>query len=158
MFKKVVLLAAVALPVLATSAFATDVDDTLDLSAEITGSCTNVVDAPINFGSTIVSLSSAITASTTMTVNCTTGIPYTIGITTGNNGGRFLADGTGQFIDYELYSDAGYSSIFQAVGTSVVGTTGNGADQSHTIYARLPVQTTPAVGVYTDQVLVTVRY
>lgn len=158
MFKKVVLLAAVALPVLATSAYATDVDDTLSFEATISGSCTNVVGADINFGAAINSLSTAIDNSTTMTVNCTSGVPYTIGITSGGNGARYLGDGAGNFIDYELYSDAGYTSIFQAVGASVYGATGTGADQTHTIYARLPSQATPAVGTYNDTVTVSVRY
>ena len=36
--------------------------------------------------------------------------------------------------------------------------TGTGADQDFTVYARVPPQTVPAVGYYTDTVVVTVNF
>jgi spore coat protein U-like protein len=43
-------------------------------------------------------------------------------------------------------------------GGALVSATGNGADQTFTIYGRVPAQTTPAPGTYTDTVTVTVTY
>jgi spore coat protein U-like protein len=39
-----------------------------------------------------------------------------------------------------------------------VSGTGNGAGQTITIFGRVPAQTTPAPGTYTDTVTVTVTY
>lgn len=160
MLKKVAFLAVAALPVFASSAYATDVDDTLGLTATITSSCTNVVGADINFGAAIISVASPINASTTMTVNCTTGVPYVIGITNGAQGNRSMSDGATHTLDYELYTDNSYAvgSIWPTIATSTFGGTGSGADQSYTIYGRLPSQVTPVAATYTDSVTVTVRY
>jgi spore coat protein U-like protein len=155
--KKVAVLGAIGVSLLATSANA-DVTDNLNLQATITGTCTVNNGADINFGAAILSLSAAVTASTTVDVNCTNTIPYTVGISNGANGNRFLADGGGNFIDYELYSDAGYATRFENIGTSTVGGNGTGAVQTYGIYARIPAQTTPPAGTYTDTVVVSVRY
>ncbi|MGH0282297.1 spore coat protein U domain-containing protein [Sinorhizobium meliloti] len=43
-------------------------------------------------------------------------------------------------------------------GTDVVSGTGNGNVQNLTAYGRAPAQTTPAAGVYSDIVAITVTY
>lgn len=160
MLKKVAFLAVAALPVFASSAYATDVTDTLGLSATVISSCTNVVGADINFGGSIVSISSPINASTTMAVNCTSGVPYVIGIDNGAQGGRVMSDGAGHTLDYELYTDNSYSvgAIWPNISVSSFGGTGTGSDQTFTIYGRLPSQITPVSATYNDTVTVTVRY
>jgi spore coat protein U-like protein len=44
------------------------------------------------------------------------------------------------------------------IGTDTVSATGNGAAQTHTVYGRVPAQTTPAPATYSDTVTVTVTY
>jgi len=48
--------------------------------------------------------------------------------------------------------------VGNTVSTDTVAATGNGASQSYTVYGRVPAQTTPAPGTYTDTVTVTVTY
>lgn len=161
MSKKVALLAAVCLPFLATSASATDVTDNLNLQATIVASCTVTVGVDIDFGAALVTLASNVDAATTADVNCSNGTPYSIGIGNGNNGNRFMHFNDGvndHFIDYELYTDVGRTTRFENIGTSAEGGTGTGAVLTHNIYARIPSQTTPANGTYTDVAVVSVRY
>ena len=41
---------------------------------------------------------------------------------------------------------------------AIVGATGSGVSQSFTVYGRVPAQSTPAAGSYTDTIKVTVTY
>lgn len=44
------------------------------------------------------------------------------------------------------------------IGTDTLAGTGNGNVQNLTVYGRVPPQATPAAGVYTDTVAITVTY
>lgn len=159
MFKKVALLASASLPLLASSAYATDVTDTLDLQATIVASCAVTVGANINFGGAIVTLANPINQSSSVDVLCSNGTPYTVGIDFGLNGNRVLSDGASHTIEYELYTDAGFSTIFPTISASSIGATGDGVNpDTYDIYAQIPSQTTPVNGTYTDTVTVAVRY
>jgi spore coat protein U-like protein len=58
-----------------------------------------------------------------------------------------------------LYSNAGRTTVWgNTVGTDTVAGTGTGATQSLTVYGRVPVQSTPGAGTYTDTVITTVTY
>jgi spore coat protein U-like protein len=77
-----------------------------------------------------------------------------------------MANG-GNFISYNLYSDAGYStpwttgatnSTCTTVGQCYIGT-GTGSAQTLTVYGKVPtVAVAPAAGSYTDTVTITVTY
>ncbi|RUY19730.1 spore coat U domain-containing protein, partial [Mesorhizobium sp. M7A.F.Ca.US.001.04.2.1] len=57
------------------------------------------------------------------------------------------------------YRDTGRTQPWGiTVGTDTVAGTGNGNVQNLTVYGRVPPQTTPAAGVYTDTVAITVTY
>jgi spore coat protein U domain-containing protein, fimbrial subunit CupE1/2/3/6 len=63
----------------------------------------------------------------------------------------------GETIQYKLYMASGNAMNWgNTVGTGTVGTIGDGASQSRTIY--VPPQTTPTVGSYLDAMTVTVTY
>ncbi|MBN9268350.1 MAG: spore coat U domain-containing protein, partial [Hyphomicrobium sp.] len=62
-------------------------------------------------------------------------------------------------IDYTLYQSSEHSTVWG--DESVVNrktATGSGIAQTHTIYGRVPVQTTPATGTYSDTVTIIVHY
>ena len=65
-------------------------------------------------------------------------------------------------IGYQLYQDAGRSLVWgdtlTGAGANVKSDTGNGMAQAHTVFGRVPAQTTPAAGTYTDTVVVTIEY
>jgi spore coat protein U-like protein len=63
------------------------------------------------------------------------------------------------FINYALYRDSARTANWgNTVGTDTVSGTGTGANQSLTVYGRVPAQTTPVAGTYTDTIVVTVTY
>ena len=71
---------------------------------------------------------------------------------------RLLAHG-GNTINYNLYTAGDYATIWgNTVNTDTLAFTGNGAEQTYTIYGRVPPQTTPAPATYTDLITVTITY
>ena len=96
-----------------------------------------------------------IDTSTDITVKCTTGATYDIGL----SGSGSMTDGTSN-VAYVMYSDGGRTSVWgDTVGVDTVSDTGNGSNQSHTVYGRVAsIPSTAQAGSYTDTVTVTVTY
>lgn len=135
---------------------------TLNVSLTVDPTCSVVSPATLSFG-TQTSLGSALDSTGTLSVTCSNTTPYTVGLNAGGGTGatvatRKLAAG-GTTVNYTLYRDAGRTLVWgNTVATDTQAGTGSGAAQSLTIYGRVPVQTTPAPGSYTDAVTVTVSY
>lgn len=142
----------------------------LTVTLTITGACT-INAATLAFPSTAGTslLSTAVTASTTVSVTCTNGSAYSVGMGQGANysGGNRMASG-GNYIPYGLYLDAAWTQAWSTTtlnnscsggaNTCSLGT-GNGLAQSINIYGKVPtVATAPAPGSYTDTVLMTITY
>lgn len=99
----------------------------------------------------------------TLTVNCTNGTPYTIGLNDGaheNNGSRHMAgqdaQNTGVYVPYQLYTDSGRSVAWNDT-SNTYGGTGTGAEQALTVYARVAAMNVSA-GDYLDTVTATITY
>ena len=123
--------------------------------------CTVDTVGAMNFG-TVANLASIVTQSATIAISCTNTTPYTIELSAGGGAGattsvRKMTFG-GNTIDYSLYKDAGYTSVWGVGATDDVNSTGTGAQQTFTVYGRVPVQALPNPGTYTDTVTVTVTY
>lgn len=114
----------------------------------------------INFGSHGV-LSSQVDATGGINVTCTPGTNYTIGLNNGLSGtgptARRMTLG-GESVLYGLYKDSARSQPWGNAGGDLATGTGAGATQSLPVYGRVPSQPTPAAGLYTDTVVVTVTY
>ncbi len=102
---------------------------------------------------------------------CNSGTPYTIYLGDGDNrisgGFRRMSHGNNEFIPYQLYKDAAYSSVWDATGgvNSIGGAggvsgTGTGNAQTTPVYGKIPQGTSIASkpGNYSDNVVVTVTY
>jgi spore coat protein U-like protein len=117
----------------------------------------------IAFGTSGV-IQAALTATGTLGVQCTNTTPYNIGLSAGAGAGatvtsRIMTSGTGSTIGYSLYRDAAFAQAWgSTVASNTMAATGNGAVQTYTVYGRVPPQTTPAAGNYSDTVQVTVTY
>jgi spore coat protein U-like protein len=62
-------------------------------------------------------------------------------------------------VQYKLFQDSGRTINWgNNTASDTKNDTGNGAAQTHTIYGRVPVQTTAAPDTYSDTVTVTVTY
>jgi spore coat protein U-like protein len=123
------------------------------------GDC-ELTTTPMDFG-TLQTLNVAVNATNTLTLKCTRGVSYSIGLNNGISGAtnpaarRMKAVGTTDSVTYGLYTNAARTSPWGATGVS---STGNGNTQAFTSYGQVPAQTTPGVANYSDTVTVTVTY
>jgi spore coat protein U-like protein len=124
----------------------------------------NILTSDLDFG-TLTSLATLHTATTSIGVTCTSGLPYNIGLSNGSGGGtgptarRMTNPSTTQFITYGIYRDAGHSLPWGGtIGTNTVASSGTGLTQNFTAYGRIPAQTQPPSGQYIDTIIVTVSY
>ncbi len=142
----------------------------LTVQLTITAACT-IGAATLDFGSASGTslLTTALTASTTVSVTCSNGSPYSIGMGQGSNysSTNRMINGTA-FIGYGLYLDSAdteawstttsSSSCSGGLNTCSLGT-GNGSAQSVNIYGKVPtVSSAPAPGAYSDTVVMTITY
>ena len=116
----------------------------------------------LNFG-TQGMLAANVDQTSTIQVVCTNTTPFTIGLDAGTGSGatvatRKLTSG-GNTVNYALYTDAAHTTIWgNTVSTDTVAGTGAGSAQNFTVYGRVPPQTAPAPGNYSDTITVTVMY
>jgi spore coat protein U-like protein len=100
--------------------------------------------------------------SSTLSVICTNGTAYNLGLGQGTNGtsvtNRRMLSGTSDYLSYQIFRDSARTLNWgDTVGVDTVSATGTGSAQTHTLYGRLPVQS-QTVGNYTDSVTVTIAY
>lgn len=115
----------------------------------------------LNFG-TVGTLAANVDASTNLSVSCSNTVAYSISLGNGQNGTsattRKMKNGVNT-VDYSLYRDAGRTQTWgSTIGTDTASGTGSGNAVSVPVYARVPVQSTPAQGTYNDSVVITVTY
>jgi spore coat protein U-like protein len=159
MLKKVALLALAGAALASGSAQAVTIPSNLSVTATISGSCTFTTPNAVAFGSRSSTATQFDLASVNVVANCSTGIPYTIGMNRGLLASRQMSDGGTGLLGYEIYTDAGRTTPFTAIGGgSTVAGTGSGANQNVPIYPSILSQTTPVAGSYTDTVVVTLQY
>ena len=146
-----------------TSDATTTTTTTFAVSAQIVATCTINSASTLNFGNSIGVLSANVDQSSTIQVTCTNTTGYTIGLDAGTGSGatvavRKLTSG-GTTINYSLYTTNTFGTVWgNTIGTDTVAGTGTGSTQSYTVWGRIPPQTTPAPGTYTDTITVTVTY
>lgn len=99
-------------------------------------------------------------------VICTTGATYSLALNAGNNlsgGNRRMANGA-NFITYQIYSDMAQTTLWgdgtAGIGNARTGLLATGANQTYTVYARIPTtpQTPVPAGTYTDTVTITITF
>ena len=152
--------AACATPDLAWSATATG---NMNVKMTIQAECKVQTATDMDFGTKGV-LDANTDQTSTISVQCTNSTPYNIGLSAGGGAGATLAarrmTGPGAaVVNYSLYRDAARTQVWgTTVGTDTVAGTGNGAVQPVTVYGRVPAQSTPVIGAYTDVVAITVTY
>jgi spore coat protein U-like protein len=138
---------------------------TSSFSAQLTvqAQCTIVSVSTLTFDPAGV-INANIDQTASISVQCTHTTPYNIGLDGGANGGttttRLMRDGaSNETIQYKMFSNTTRTANWgNTVGTDTVAGTGDGAAQSFTIYVRVPPQTTPAPGIYSDTVTAAITY
>jgi spore coat protein U-like protein len=103
-------------------------------------------------------------STSTVSVNCTSGSAYTVGLSTGLATGATVTNrsmtGPGSaLLHYGLYSNSGHTINWgNTSGTNWVSGTGSGAAQPHTVYGQIPAGQHSTPGSYTDTITVSVAY
>jgi spore coat protein U-like protein len=134
---------------------------TFTVNASVAANCLLALQN-IDFGTKGV-LSANSDATGGVSVTCTPGTTYTVSLNGGTTNSaptaRKMSKGA-ETVTYGLYKDAARSQPWGNATTpgSTVPGTGNGLVQALTVYGRVPPQTTPTPGTYTDTVVVTVTY
>ena len=163
MRKKSILSLAAVLAMLSTAAYAATATSNFQVKITIQAQCLAATTNDLDFGTSGV-IAANVDATSTLQVQCTNSTPYNIGFDKGVNGAsvttRQMKGGpSNELISYAMYSDAARSVNWgNTIGTDTVAATGSGVGQSYTVYGRVPAQTTPAPGNYTDTITVTVTY
>jgi outer membrane usher protein len=148
----------------AAGAYAGTDTTTFNVTITVTSTCDIHTGPTTNmaFGS-VASTATAVPATSTLTVNCTSQTPYTVALDNGLHGGagpvRAMQGGSGT-VGYQLYQDSGHSQVWgSTTGSSgnVYAGTGSGAAQSLTVYGLVASANSPA-GSYTDTITATVAY
>lgn len=156
-FSKHRLLAGTLLCGLTTPLWAASGTSSFDVSIQVLATC-SISASNMTFSSITTGTTSNTDATSSLTVNCSNGTPYTIALGNGNNysGGRRMTNGTTN-INYYLYSDSGRSTQWNSASTQTG--TGSGSDQNFNIYGRIPSgQSVPFTGAYSDTIIATVTY
>jgi spore coat protein U-like protein len=130
-------------------------------TATVLSSC-NVNATSVNFGSAGI-LSGTTDAQGTLSIQCSSGLPYTVSLNGGNSGATDPTQRKMSFssanVTYGLYRDAARILPWgSTVGTNTASGTGTGSTQTQTVYGRVAAQSTPAPGTYSDSVVITVAY
>jgi hypothetical protein len=159
-------IAAAALCMSQTSmAAAAEATGVVNITASVTPDCA-VGTSTLAFGSASSTTIQAgnVDATGTVSVNCTTGVGYTIKLDVGAGAGATFASRKmtpgANLLNYSIYDSAGRTSVWgDGTGATVtVASTGTGAAQSISAYGRIFGAQTPPPGTYTDTVNVTVSY
>ncbi|MFM0396519.1 Csu type fimbrial protein [Paraburkholderia phytofirmans] len=117
----------------------------------------------IAFTSTGV-LSSALNATGAITARCTNGDAYRIALSSGSSGNvaarQMQRLGGGGTVTYQLYTDSGHTSAWGdgTAGTTMSTGTGSGNAVSINVYGRVPAQSTPMPGSYSDTITATITF
>jgi spore coat protein U-like protein len=128
-----------------------------------TAACT-VAATAMNFGN-LTTMSAQRDATSTITVTCTRGTDYTLGLSNGSGGGtgptarRMTNPGTTNFITYGIYRNAARNQPWGDIpGTNTESRRANGNAQNFTAYGRIPAQAEVRSFTYTDTIIATITY
>jgi spore coat protein U-like protein len=158
------LLAAATLAFLAAAApaAAQSATATFQVSASVAKNCT-IAATPVAFGAydpVAANDTADATATGTVTVRCTRGTAYSVALENGANfsaGRRMQLGATGQYLSYELYSDAARTAVWNA-SAPAAGTAPSRAAIPLTVYGRVPGGQDVPEGAYLDTVVATINF
>jgi spore coat protein U domain-containing protein, fimbrial subunit CupE1/2/3/6 len=159
----IVALAAVAVIFLARPARAGTNTNTLTVTASVLGICT-IDPAALAFGN--YDSTANVDVSTNITVHCTQGSSYWIGLGLGSNATgstRRMVNGGANFLTYELYRDNARTQIWDNADpapTPPHSAAGNPGFAAYTtpVYGRIPAAQVVPIGGYADSVVMTVNF
>jgi len=156
----------------AGSASAAQQTTTFAVTATVQKNCSAATAPALPFGNYTPGTGQTINVNTTVSIACTKKTPFTVSLNIGlpANGGsmtaRQMADGAGDTLQYTLYTDNTYKTVFGDTtgGSATVGGAGAGMGTQvpTVVYGQLTDSTynqaNGAPGSYSDTITVTVTY
>jgi spore coat protein U-like protein len=106
-------------------------------------------------------LDSAVGASTALNVTCTQNYAASIQLNAGTHvsgSQRRMADGSGHFVSYNLFTDSPGGTAWGIGATAPRAYTGTGSADTVSVFGQVPVQSTPPAGAYTDVVTASITF
>ena len=147
----------------APTAYAQTATTTFPVTANVLTSC-SVSANPLAFGSYDPTATAPLDAATTLSVLCTVGTSFTVGLNAGTAPGatvttRQMTNGASA-LSYALYQSAARTTIWgNTPGTNTPPpTTALATPTSLTVYGRVPASQNVPAGGYSDTITVTVNY
>jgi spore coat protein U-like protein len=131
-------------------------------TATVINNCT-INTTNVAFSATGV-LSSALSATGSITAQCTNGDAYRVALDGGSSANvaarQMQRSGGGGAVSYQLYLDAAHTSPWGdgTSGTAMATGTGVGVSQAISVYGLVPKQSTPAPGSYSDTITATISF
>jgi spore coat protein U-like protein len=162
MKRTLVTLTTLALIAIASPMFAANANTPLGVSATVSTTCT-ITTTPVNFGAYDTVAGTAVAATGTVNVACTTGASgLTIDLNTGLNGGsatvpntRAMNLGT-NYLNYDLYSDGGHTTLW-STGFAISSPINKNA-RAFTVYGLIAANQDVPAGAYADTVTAQINY
>lgn len=143
---------------------AADTDQTsFDVTVTVIDSC-NVTAQDLDFGDYDPVSATSLDAATTLSVTCTFGADYDVGLSVGLGAGathaaRKMTNSGTDTLTYGLYRDGARSQVWgETIGVNTIAGTGSGAAQVIDVYGRAPIAQTAPADSYEDTITVTVTY
>ncbi|QGZ93832.1 Csu type fimbrial protein [Terricaulis silvestris] len=138
--------------------------DTFTVTANVLATC-EIVANDLDFGDYNPVAASNLDAATTLSLTCTNGTSYNVGLDLGEGTGastatRYMADsGDTYFLGYTLYQNAGRTTLWGAnVGSNTLAGSGTGSAATIDVYGRVPMTQTVPSGNFSDTITVTVTW
>jgi spore coat protein U-like protein len=131
----------------------------------VTNNCT-ISTAALAFGSydpVVAHASANLDGSGTVIVACTKGAVATVGLGLGSNASgstRRMTNGASEFLTYELYQDAGRTTVWGNAGAGLYspGAAPSKTARNFTVYGRVAANQDVVAGNYSDTVVATVNF
>ncbi|MGA0571373.1 spore coat U domain-containing protein [Variovorax sp. VNK109] len=152
----------------APAAHAVTATTTFQVTASVVKACLVTTPPTLGFGTYDPNSSTPLNSTTTFYVTCTSGTPYSIGMSPGVSSGASVttrrmtsasAAAGSNTLSYGLYKDAAHTVNWDN-STAATGYSGNGTAQPLTVYGQIPVNqytAAPATD-YTDTITLTLTY
>ncbi len=140
--------------------------NSLTVTATVINACT-VAAGALPFGNYDPTSATALDGSSTspaISVTCTNGEAYNIGLNGGTGGGsatnpRIMTGTPAGTLNYNLFQDPGHLTLWgNTPPGNTVNKTGNGTPQTSTVFGQIPALQASPAGSYLDTVTITVTF
>lgn len=134
------------------------------VSATVLPACSSVTAAAVNFGNVGTTIVNNINQQSAVTVSCTVGTNYQMGVSSGLNssistGRNMTASGTPATIAYHVYTTSSYGTEYDDItgghganiGSNIVTTSSATGTDYYTLWLQIPPQTLSNIGAIPSQ-------